>query len=663
MTEVVSSENIEGAQGRLLSPLALGQKVMPNRIVFGSHLTNFGQGNLFTPRHLAYYRARAGAGLIVTENMAVHPQDWPYEHIPFAYRDDIIPSLETLATEVRSHGDALLLGGLSHTGGQCSGRVLRQSPWAPSPVADVASRKMAREMEVSEIEAVIAGFGEAAERVGTAGLDGVEINAAQHSLLRQFLSPLTNFRGDDWGGELPGRMRILREVLKKVRGVLGPEKIMGVRLCGDEFAPWGGLTPENAAEIAEILTAEGGLDYLSVQVGGPYSVHLTDPAMPTEEGFGTEQARVVKEKVSCPVFAEGKVENLEHPKNAEALLVSNGADAVVMTRALVSDPDLVAKWGKENPEPIRRHVAMTRYFSVRGDWNRPLGDLVNPLAGRENINVYSPTAKAPALVIGGGPAGMQAAITLRKAGHPVTLWEGGSALGGMAGILAQKVPSRKEFSYLVEDNQALLTHLGVEVELNRKVSGLTSEMERFDRIFLATGAAAPATWEIPTKGLAPPIESPRSLLVQENPLKPGKAVILDEELGFRMAAAVEFLLAGGFQVEIVTRDFQVGRELVESAELLWFNRVVPAGVVFHPRSWVKSIEKNTLVLADRFSLKETPVTEVTLIVEARPETPADFLLEKLQSSHPSVQAVGDARAPRLMGEATQNAHRTVVKNS
>jgi 2,4-dienoyl-CoA reductase-like NADH-dependent reductase (Old Yellow Enzyme family) len=665
----------------LLQPLHLGAREIPNRIVFGAHVTNFGVGNVFTPRHRAYYRERAvgGAGLIVTEGLTVHALDWPYEHIPFGHCDEIVPSLHALAEEVRlaSGGATRLVAQLSHTGGQTHGRLLRQSPWAPSAVPDVSSRKMPRVMEADHIEQVVRGFGAAAARVAQAGLDGVELNAAQYSLLRQFLSPLTNLRGDDYGGALENRLRLLLRVVAVVRTLLGPGRILGVKLCGDELAPWGGLTPEHAAEIAAKLVGAGGVDYLSVQIGGPYSAHITDAGMPMPEAHGAAASAAIRNAVceavqphGVPVFLEGRIDRIE---TAEAVLQAGQADAIVMTRALISDPDLPRKVAGAAPEPIRPQVGMNRYFVVKGDWNRPLGDLANPRAGREEtlppVEALPRNQRERVLVIGGGPAGLEAAGTLARLGHRVTLAESRGRLGGLATLLAETVTARAEFAPLVAHHEHMLERLGVEIRLNTLIAGGEPWLSEFARIYVATGASAPPPlYAVPN---ALPLWTPRALLEPDAPARlpapaagrpspaAGRALVIDSEFGYRMANSVERLLALGFGVDVIAEDFFIGREVVESAELLWFSRVAAAGVGLYPRLRVLRVETDAVVASDRFSRQERRFAPVSLLVHSAPEVPNDALAERLRQRNPQVITIGDARAPRLMGEAILHAHKTV----
>ncbi|MCH8884858.1 MAG: hypothetical protein IIA41_15370 [SAR324 cluster bacterium] len=238
----------------------------------------------------------------------------------------------------------------------------------------------------------------------------------------------------------------------------------------------------------------------------------------------------------------------------------------------------------------------------------------------------------------------------------------------MAALLAAQVPAREEFAPLVESYRRELDRLGVEVTLGQAVTGFEPWMDEYRRIFVASGAKGALA---PTPGVGIPAGlaalSARELFAPEQagapPLPPperGNAVVVDHEYGYRMANAVEWLLERGYGVDVVTEDLFVGRELVESAEFLWFNRVAEQGVAFHPRTRFAAAEPDAVTVADRFSGRERRLAPVSLLVWAAPEIPDDGLLAAIGEHHGRVAAIGDARAPRLMGEAIQHAHREVL---
>ena len=263
----------------LTEPIDLGPRRAPSRVMFGPHETNLGRHRTISARHAAYYarRAAGGSGVIVTETASVHPSDWPYERAPLAA--ECGPGWAQAAAACQPHG-ALLLAGLGHAGMQGSSAFSQSALWAPSRVPDAGSRELPMEMEDAEIDALVDGFAAAAAVAAGAGLDGVEINAGQHSLLRQFQSGLTNQRGDGYGQD---RLLLTERVLRAVRDALGAGRVLGLRLCCDELAPWAGVTPEMAAEQAARLA--GQVDYLVVVRGSIYSLPATRPDLHTEPGL------------------------------------------------------------------------------------------------------------------------------------------------------------------------------------------------------------------------------------------------------------------------------------------------------------------------------------------------------------------------------------------
>jgi len=249
-------------QNTLFQPLQIGPKVARNRIIFGSHTTNYAQKNLLSERHADYYaiRAKGGAGIIVLEEHIVHPSDLPYANALLGYLTETATAIARIIERVhaqqslpppgRPPGSSLhfqpplVFVQLNHNGQQSASDHSQREIWAPSAVPDVSSREIPKAMEQGDIKAVIEGFAQTARYVKLGKADGVELQISDRSLLRQFLSPLTNQRGDSYGGSLENRLRFVQETIEAVEAALGDECILGVRFCADELAPWAGITPE-----------------------------------------------------------------------------------------------------------------------------------------------------------------------------------------------------------------------------------------------------------------------------------------------------------------------------------------------------------------------------------------------------------------------------------
>src|SRR4051794_1040028 len=342
---------------RLLEPLALGRRTAPNRILFGPHVTNLGRGRALSDRHLAYYRRRLAGGLrlLVTEEASVHPSDWPYERSPLA--TDCEAGWRAIAAAAHDHG-AIALAALGHAGGQGSSAYSQRELWAPSRVPEVNSREVPKWMEAEDIAAVIAGFTSAAEIAVGAGCDGVEVNAGQHSLVRQFLSGLTNHRDDEWGQDRTAfASAVLQGVQAAVRGA-----VVGLRLSCDELAPWAGITPEQAPGVAAALAPL--VDYVVVVRGGIFSVEQTRPDVHQPPMFNLDVCRAVRQAlpVGVAIFLQGSVVDA---RAAEQAVADGVCDGVEMTRAQIADPDVVAKLDAGDPDRIRPCIRCNQTCQVR----------------------------------------------------------------------------------------------------------------------------------------------------------------------------------------------------------------------------------------------------------------------------------------------------------
>lgn len=360
---------------RLLRPVPLGPVTAPNRLMFGPHVTNLGWGRALSERHVAYYarRAAGGAGVIVTETASVHESDWPYERAPLAAH--CRTGWAGIAAACARHG-SIVLASVGHFGGQGSSAYSQRELWAPSGVPEVNTREMPKVMEAEDIAAVIEGFAGAARLAVTAGLAGVEVNAGQHSLVRQFLSGLTNTRTDSYGSD---RLRFAREVLTAVRRALGgADAILGLRLSCDEIAPWAGITPEQAAPIAAGLTPL--IDYLVVVRGSVYSAAATRPDSHTQPGFNLALSRGIRTAVggAIPVFAQGSIVD---PTMAEQAIADGSCDGVEMTRAQIADAELGRKIAAGAPP--RPCILCNQACQVLDSRNPIVSCVADPRSGHE----------------------------------------------------------------------------------------------------------------------------------------------------------------------------------------------------------------------------------------------------------------------------------------
>ena len=647
---------------KLLEPLVIGTHVAPSRVVLGPHETNLGDRRSISERHVAYYQRRAagGAGVIVIEEASVHASDWPYERAPLA--SDCEPGWAKVADACRAEG-AVVLAALGHAGGQGTSHWSQRELWAPSRVPEVNTREVPKWMEATDISAVVAGFATAAGAAVAAGCDGVDINAGQYSLVRQFLSGLTNQRDDEWGTD---RLRFVREVLRAVRSAIGPDAVLGLRLSCDELAPWAGITPEQAPELAAtIVSDESAVDLLTVVRGSIYSVSATRPDGHTPTGFNLELTRSVRDAVRSAsegrvqVVAQGSIVDVDQ---AEWAIDDGIADAVEMTRAQLSDADLVAKVRRGEAARVRPCTLSNQRSQVRDNRNPIVTSLGDPFTGYETEDEpVEGTALHPrtVVVVGGGPAGLEAARVAALRGHSVTLHEASTDFGGMMRTAA-KGPGWARMDLLADWLVEECRHEGVELVADHRVDAaeLAAALPGAHVIVATGGQPGDAGYEITDTSM---LRHAVDVLDDPSVLPDGEVLIWDPIGGPIGVAVAELLVSHGRRVHLATQDNIVGNELARSGDLAPANsRLQQAGVELHRRSILRSVQTGAATFEDRFSggRRDLPVA---VVVDAGHRLPDERLWHELADVDGlHVQRVGDCVAPRTVYDAVLEGRRAAL---
>ncbi|MCB1002304.1 MAG: mycofactocin system FadH/OYE family oxidoreductase 2 [Acidimicrobiales bacterium] len=638
----------------LWTPLELGPVTTRNRIVFSAHLTNYARDGKPTEQHAAYYAARAagGAGLIITEEHSTHPTDWPYEKLIHGFHRDVIPGYRRITDAVHRHR-VPIFAQINHNGGQASSMFSRLPVWAPSAVADPLFREVPKAVDQAEIDEIVAGYARVAEHCAEGGFDGIELQCSHSSIVRGFLSPATNRRTDHYGGSLANRTRLLTEIVAAVRHVIGNRLALGVRICGDELIE-GGTTIDDAVEVARIVEATGQVDYVNTSIGvATASLYMIEASMHIPPGYAMFIPSAFRKAIELPVVGVGRFKD---PLQAERALAEGHCDLVGVVRGQIADADFAAKARAGATDEIRLCLSCNQECVGRMGLNRWLGCIENPRTGREaeGAGTVALTPKPKdVMVVGAGPAGLQAAIAAARNGHRVTVYEKEAQAGGQV-RLAASVPNRAEFGDMVRNQLTECRRLGVQVEYGVGVwPGLIDE-RRPDHVIVATGAEPARPWWV--QGEAPNVLDVREVLASpgEGP-QPGDAVVVIDEIGFHHATSVAELLADrGCRVEVVTPGMVVGQDLGITLDMEhWWMRAGAKGIVQSTDLVPMGFAGNELTL-----LHHPTGTNQTRIVDwlvlAVPANPVEWLYHDLVAAGVSVERVGDCVAPR-------RAHAAVVE--
>jgi 2,4-dienoyl-CoA reductase-like NADH-dependent reductase (Old Yellow Enzyme family) len=633
----------------LFEPLALRGCTLKNRIMSTGHDTTLPVDGTVNDDLVAYHEARAkgGVGLIILQVSGVHETARYTNHVLMATEDAAIPGYRRVAEAVHAHGTSLFAQ-LFHPGreiAEADGGLLSVA-YAPSSVPNERFHVMPRALKQPMIRAIVSGYGDAARRMEAAGLDGVEVVASHGYLPSQFLNPRTNLRTDGYGGDLDGRLRFLHEVLADIRGKVGDGFVVGMRISGAE-ADEQGLSREESLEAIERLA--GSLDYVNVTLGNSATlggaVHIAPP-MAFPVGYVAPYAAEIKRRVTIPVFAAGRI---NQPQSAESLLAAGQVDVCGMTRALICDPDLPNKTARGDLDDIRACIACNQACIGHFHKGYPISCIQNPASGRERR--YGRLAPLRAIrdvmVVGGGPAGMKAALTAAERGHRVTLHESAPRLGGQA-LLAQLLPGRSEFGGIVTNLQRELARAGVAVRTGSRVDVAMVRAQAPDAVVVATGAV-PYRPPFANEGALQILDAWQILTESASP--GDRVVVVDWRADWIGIGIAERLAASGRSVRLAVSGIAAGESLpfyVRDAAIAGLHRM---GVSILPYMRLYGSDADSVYLQHIASAEAVILDSVDTLVLCTGHTPVADLADELDESGIEVHLIGDAASPRTAEEA------------
>ncbi len=635
---------------KIWQPIKIAALELKNRFVMPSMVTNYcSKEGYVTEKFIEYHKARArgGVSLIIIEATYVSSSAKGFSFQTGISRDEHIKGMRMLTDAVHEAGSKVAVQ-LYHAGRQTHRAVTGTEIYAPSAIPCPVGQEQPKEMSVAEIKAVVENFGEAARRAVESGFDAIEIHGAHGYLLNQFLSSYSNQRKDDYGGIFENRARFPLEVLERVRNVAGKKFPIIYRMSSEEFVP-GGLTVEDTKKFAKLLV-EKEIDAIHVS-GGVYesAAMIIQPAA-VHQGCYVENAAVIREEIKAkvPVIVVGRIKEFAE---AEKIIRDEKADLVAMGRALLADPEFPRKAFEKRFDEIRKCIACNQGCIDRLFQDIDIGCLVNAQTGNEyKYDLNKPSkVKKRLMVIGGGPAGMEAARVAAERGHEAVLYERNDKLGGQL-LIASIPPHKEEIGDLTDFLSRELARLKVKVVLGTAVTEDTVKREKPDAVVLAAGAK-PIIPNI--KGIEQKHVSTAHDILTGKVSAGSKTVIVGGgSVGCEVA---EYIAAQGKEVFVLEMLKDVATDTGPLVKALQMKRIEEANIN------ILTSSKVTEILAEAVAYEKEGKTEkiggidtIVLAVGAKSETEMVETLDKMGIPYINT---GDCVEPRKIWDAIHEGFR------
>jgi 2,4-dienoyl-CoA reductase-like NADH-dependent reductase (Old Yellow Enzyme family) len=636
----------------LFSPLKVGAVTIKNRILSTGHDTLLPRAFVVNEALIAYHRARAegGVGLIVVQVSGVHETARYTAHSLMATTDDCIPGYRQLAEMLHGYG-CKVFGQVFHPGREImegiDGSIT--AAFAPSAVPNERFHVMPVPLSKRLIGEIVAGYGDAARRMKTAGMDGCEIVASHGYLPSQFLNPRVNLRDDEYGGSMANRLRFLREVVADIRSKVGKDFVVGLRITGDEKDA-DSIEASEVLQFCRMLEGDAAtLDYYNVIAGTSATlagaIHIVPP-MIVENAYVAPFAKAMKAVVSKPVFVAGRI---NQPQTAEQVIASGQADMCGMTRAMIADPDMPRKAEAGRSDDIRACIACNQACIGHFHLGFSISCIQHPETGRELAYGTRTPASTPKsiMVVGGGPGGMKAAAVLAERGHRVALYEAKGQLGGQA-LLAQLLPGRAEFGGIVTNLTREIELAGVQVVKNRSVDAALVHQQKPDAVVIATGAR-PRRPQFDGEDEMHVVDAWQVLKGEAN--VGHSVVVADWRCDWIGLGLAEKLARDGCRVRLCVDGLVAGQRLPWYVRDSWNGILHKLGVEIVPYARLFGADADSVYFQHATSGEAIVMNEVNTLVLSQGHDRVATLEAELADFSGEVHVIGDALTPRTAEEA------------